>query len=708
MKKISLITFVVLYAAAIFAQSDNPMQYQRWNRFDINKISTEFNNTGMLCNGNEQSTSLARQPSFEYPSGSGLSWGTCVGVAVGAPIDQDSGAVGGWPDPAGDYSAFCDATMDEGPAAYWDEEHFFPYPQFVNGNGALMSDDPETWPAQFPSAYPVLNDPILFDPETGWPGFGPNGEKLADQESFSVVQAWGGTDQLTATGRTYPNFLKTQMIIRGMAWRGTLYEDFIVWVYVIRNIGDAPIRDMRAAIHADFSFIPQFYPGIGYDDDRHYYDPDLQLAYGTDDDGYEESPLGGVLNPNQIPYAGVVALRMPGGDHKVHAYDAFHFWMAATTPAGNGARSDWYFEYNVENLNDPQDSDGDGIDDDFDENGVPDAIEGGQGYYLGLGADGLQTLGSAPFTLNPGEADTLIFATVFGSSEKKIRTTAKRAIVLYENNWEVIDAPPAPIVEAKPDDRKVKLIWGTESERDPEFEGYKIYRSSDGGVTWGEQTFKDFEGGVHYVPLDQFDLEDGIKGYYKTIPQYAWFYLGDDKWDQLRFTVEQDTFRYFDVGDTVNVFIDNDVVNGITYRYYIAAYDSGNGITGPLENGYSNNPEEMNNTVSVVARAPAADKNLDDVRVVPNPYIVAELWEQGLNDHEIQFVNMPAKATIRIFNSAGELIKTIYHEAANALAPSIAKWNLMNEYNQLVSPGVYFYYIDSDIGRKTGKIFIVL
>ena len=708
MKKISLFLFVLSYAAALFAQSDNPMQYQRWNRFDINKVSTEFNNTGLLCNGNEQSSSLARQPSFEYPSGSGLSWGTGVGVVIGAPIDQDSAVVGGWPKPSDDYYAFCDATLDEGPAAFWDEEHFFPYPQFVNGNGALMSDDPETWPAQFPTTYPALNDPILFDSGTGWPGFGPNGEQLADQESFSVVEAWGGTDQLTATGRVYPNFLKTQMIIRGMAWQGTLYEDFIVWVYVIRNIGDAPIHDMRAAIHADFSFIPQFYSGIGYDDDRHYYDPDLQLAYGTDDDGYEESPLGGVLNQDQIAYAGVVALRMPGGDHKVHTYDAFHFWMAATTPAGNGARPDWYFKYNIENLNDPQDSDGDGIDDDFDENGVPDAIEGGQGYYLGLGADGLQTLGSAPFTLNPGEADTLIFATVFGSSEKKIKTSAKRAIVLYENDWEVIDAPPAPVVEAKPGNRKVKLIWGTESERDPQFEGYKIYRSSDGGVTWGEQTFKDFEGGVHYVPLQQYDLENDVKGYYRTIPQYAWFYLGDDKWDQLRFTVEADTFQYFDVGDTVNVFIDNDVVNGITYRYYVAAYDSGNGITGPLENGYNNNPGEMNNTVSVVARAPVSVENLDGVRVVPNPYIVAELWEQGLNDHEIQFVNMPAKATIRIFNSAGELIKTIYHEANNALAPSIAKWNLMNEFNQLVSPGVYFYYIDSDVGQKTGKMFIIL
>ncbi len=708
MKKTLLIILIFLFEN-LSAQMSNPMVNQRWNIFDVNKVRTQFNNTGELCDGNEQNFSLARPPAFEYPAGSGYSWGTCVGVVVGAPLDQDSGAVGGWPNPADEYVAFCDATMDEGPAAFWDEEHFFPYPEFVNGDKACMSTDSSTWPVSWPSVYPVLNDPVLRDSVTGWPGFGENGKQIADQESFSVVEAWGGTDQLTATGRVYPNFLKTQMIIHGMAWKGTLYENFIVWAYVIRNIGDAPIHDMRVAIHADFSFIPEFYPGIGYDADRHYYDPALQLAYGTDDDGYEESPFGGTIPPDQIPYAGVVALRMPGGDHKVATYDAFHFWMQATTPAGNGARPDWYFEYNVMNENDPQDSDDDGIDDDFDGDGIPDADNGGPNYYLGLGADGLQTLGSVPFTLNPGESDTLIFATVFGTSEKNLKENAKRALTLYRNNWEVVDAPSAPKVEAVPDNGKIKIVWSNNSERDPQFEGYKIYRSSDGGVTWGDESFNDFDGGTHYIPLKQFDLEDGITGYYKTIPRYAWYYLGDDDWSQQRVVVQPgDNYKLFSPGDTVNIFTDNNVINGLKYRYYVAAYDSGNGIIGPLENSFSNNPQEVNNTVEVVAHAPVATKNLDDVRVVPNPYKVAALWEQGQNEHAVQFVNMPSKATIKIFNSAGELIRTIYHDAGNSLAPSIAIWDLHNKYNQLVSSGVYFYYITSDVGVKTGKIFIVL
>ncbi len=263
-------------------------------------------------------------------------------------------------------------------------------------------------------------------------------------------------------------------------------------------------------------------------------------------------------------------------------------------------------------------------------------------------------------------------------------------------------------MEAYPGDRRVKLVWGTDSEKDPQFEGYKIYRSEDRGITWGSQTFKDFEGGIHYIPLAQFDKENGITGYYKSLPEFAWFYLGDDDWVDLRQEVTVDTFNYFKVGDSINVFIDNNVTNGIRYRYYIAAYDSGNGIVGPLENSYSNRPEDMNNTVELVPHSPLATSTLDEVRVVPNPYIVAEIWEQGIKDHQIQFVNLPERATIRIFNASGELLRTLEHNALGALAPSIAAWDLKNEFNQLAAPGVYFYHISSPLGEKTGKFIIVL
>ena len=67
MQQVLSFLFLIVFSGIALAQQ-NPMDYQRWNIFDVNKIRTTFNNTGMLCNGNEQSTALARPPAFEFPA----------------------------------------------------------------------------------------------------------------------------------------------------------------------------------------------------------------------------------------------------------------------------------------------------------------------------------------------------------------------------------------------------------------------------------------------------------------------------------------------------------------------------------------------------------------------------------------------------------------------------------------------------------------
>lgn len=693
---IANIIFSFMY---IYAQTD-PMLYQRWNIMDINRVRTQFNNTGLLCDGNQQNIPLAKPPAFEYPNGSGLSYGTSIGVVIGAPGNQDTGAVGG-DNP--EQLEYLDGTMDEGSAAFWDEEHFAPYPEIVGGSKAALSNDPTTWPQSWPTLVPGTNQPLIVGPE-GWPGIGESGSIIADQETYSVMYSWRGTD----VGNTNRRWLKTHMEMRGFAWTGELYQDFIIWMFVIRNIGSAPIVDMRAGIHSDFGYFPIFMPPNPWgDDDRHYYDPALQFAYGSDNDFYEPNPTGGSLGEGQIAWSGTLALRMPGPTKNVQTYDAFHFWMEATTPRGNGASKELYFRYNLSNQGDPHDSNNDGIDDDFNENGIPDAQEGGPGYYLGLGADGLQVLGSGPFTLNPGQSDTLIFATVFGMSKNQLYKNARNALVLFNSGFKPVKAPEPPKVEVIPGDGKNILYWSLNSEKDPEFEGYKIYRSADNGQTWGSQTFTDFEGGIHYVPLYQADKIDGIRGNYRTLPEFAWYYLGDDTDLPPIKVIDNDSLSLFKTGDTVRVFVDDNVVNGLNYRYYIAAYDTGNGITGPLENTPASKPQIGTNTVQAVPHAPVSYGSLSQVKVVPNPYIVANGWEQG-DERQIQFTHLPLTATIRILNSSGDLVKTIYHDQSNSIAPSIAKWDLKNENQQLVAPGLYFFHVESSEGNASGKFIIIL
>ncbi len=702
----ALLLIAGLAPAWFAAAQENPMVNQRWNIFDYNLVRTQFNNTGLLCDGNQQNMPLARPPAFEYPNGSGIQYGTSVGVVLGAPADQLPGAVGG--DNA-DQKPYLDGTMDEGSAAFWSEEHFAPYPFLGTVERTPMSDDVESWPDPWPDVLPGSGRPLAVGSE-GWPGFGPGGEKVAEVESFTAMYGWKGTDAQESGATENVHWLNTELTCRGLAWSGSLYEDFIVWVYTVENIGTDPIQDLRVGVHVDFGFFPEFFAAPFYDEDRHYYDPQLQLAYGWDDNSFEILPSGGTVGGEEIAWGGAIALRMPGGDHRVHTYDVFHFWQNATTPRGNGASQELYYLYNLVNDQDPQDSDGDGIDDDFDEDGVPDVENGGPGYWVASGADGVQVMGSEPFDLAPGEIDTLIFATVFGINKADLITNARRALNLYENGWQPLTPPPAPTLEAVVADRAVTLYWSDDAEEDEEFEGYKLYRSADNGVTWGDRSFNDFSGGVHYVPMARFDLDDGIKGNYRTLAEYAWFDLGDDTGLPAKQAVTAEMgLSSFPVGDSVYAFTDRDIMNGLKYRYYVAAYDSGNGVVGPLENTPATNPAEVNNTVEVVPHAAAAAtaSDLDEVRVVPNPYIVSNAWEQG-RSREIQFTRLPGRATVRIFNSAGELVRTLEHDAAGAKAESIRTWDLLNDDHQLVGPGVYFYHITSPVGETSGKFVIIL
>ena len=694
-----------LFLVDLIAQTD-PMIYQRWNTMDINRVKTKFNNTGQLCDGNEQNIPLARPPAFEYPTGSKTYYGTCVAFVIGAPGVQDTGAVGGSNPQNLEY---LDGAMDEGPAAFWDEEHYAPYGEVVGSDKAPLSTDPATWPTKgsnkgWSSLIPGTNQPLLLGSE-GWPGLGLNGERLADQETYSAMYAWKGTD----LGNDNRRWLKTHVEMRSLAWTGELYQDFIVWMFVVRNIGTAPIKQMRVGVHSDFSYLPIFQsPTISGDEDRHYYDQKLQFAYGTDDNGYEVKSDGTAIGQDQIAWSGTLALRMPGLTKKVGTYDAFHFWMEATTARGNGASKELYYRYNLSNQNDPRDSNKDGIDDDFNENGIPDDQEpDAPQYYLGLGADGLQVLGSTPFDLAPGQSDTLIFATVFGMTKPQLYKNAFNATTLYNSNWKVVKAPPAPKVEIVPGNGRNIIYWGIESEKEMKFEGYKIYRSADKGVTWGTETFKDFSGTTKYIPLAQFDKVDGIKGNYKTLPEFAWYNLGSETDLPALKVIDNDSLNFFKSGDSVRVFVDDQVINGLNYRYYIAAYDTGNGITGPLENTAASNPQIGTNTVEVVPHAPPAVSSLTKVKVVPNPYVVATGWEVG-KENQVQFTYLPETATIKIFNTAGELVKTIYHESKTALASSIAVWDLKNEDNQLVAAGLYFYYLESPLGTTQGKFIIII
>jgi len=104
--------------------------------------------------------------------------------------------------------------------------------------------------------------------------------------------------------------------------------------------------------------------------------------------------------------------------------------------------------------------------------------------------------------------------------------------------------------------------------------------------------------------------------------------------------------------------------------------------------------------------------DLDNIKVVPNPYLANALWEpknpysSGRGPRSIHFTHLPSKCTIRIFTVNGELVKEIEHE--NNLSDGTAEWNLLTKDNLSASYGVYIYHVDAPgVGTKAGKFAII-
>ncbi|PIU51279.1 hypothetical protein COY52_05380 [Candidatus Desantisbacteria bacterium CG_4_10_14_0_8_um_filter_48_22] len=95
-----------------------------------------------------------------------------------------------------------------------------------------------------------------------------------------------------------------------------------------------------------------------------------------------------------------------------------------------------------------------------------------------------------------------------------------------------------------------------------------------------------------------------------------------------------------------------------------------------------------------------AAQNLSNVIVYPNPYEFARA-----RDGTLKFINLPTQATIKIYNIAGELVRTIPKDDA----VNRATWDGKNEFGEKVATGIYVYVISSpqDTQKRIGKIAVI-
>jgi hypothetical protein len=177
-------------------------------------------------------------------------------------------------------------------------------------------------------------------------------------------------------------------------------------------------------------------------------------------------------------------------------------------------------------------------------------------------------------------------------------------------------------------------------------------------------------------------------------------------WEKIaEFTVGDE--QYFNPASSLYIFTDDRVALGYGYYYAVTSFDTGHdswAVNGdpvqPLESSlYCNRQGPFRATLR------PTDGNVDQVTVVPNPfYRTARPTATGDPVKEIQFQNLPARCTLRIFTVRGDLVKTIRKDSQKG----DIIWNQISDFGQYVKSGMYFYYVESENGDvQRGKFAIV-
>ena len=222
----------------------------------------------------------------------------------------------------------------------------------------------------------------------------------------------------------------------------------------------------------------------------------------------------------------------------------------------------------------------------------------------GVIGDFAPVFGSGPFRLEHGATERISCAMMGAYEDVASLNTGsppfslieKKRIVqqIYESDYRFAKAPEMPTLHAAALDGKVVLTWDNNAEkftREPllggenDFEGYKLYKATDRFFADAQRVRDGFGNPSGKVPIYQCDLKNDFFGFtdYGLI-QGESFFLGNNTGIQ-------------------HYYVDEDVQNGRTYYYYLAAYDHGikgiNANIAPAENVASIIVDEDENIISI-------------------------------------------------------------------------------------------------------------
>lgn len=268
-------------------------QFKKKGIMDGNLVRTMYFNQGEVGRWPDQ-------PSGEWPKGTGHSYLDGVSVLVGAEVVAANG------DTLHPIEAGYREWMDQDPVTgeLWGWE---PIPGYANPGSEIpsLSNNPDSWPQAWPDA-------LLLTPAWNnfWFGYFGRGVLNADLETFFAMDDSRDQEWTRPPFNFYPisadhdrGGLGLRVEVRAFQWSHVLAEDNIFWHYDIVNLADETYDN------AVFGFYTDVGAGGTWDssDDNAFYDKQLDLAYGYDDNG-----LGSPGNWSPVGYMGYAFLESPG------------------------------------------------------------------------------------------------------------------------------------------------------------------------------------------------------------------------------------------------------------------------------------------------------------------------------------------------------------------------------------------------------------
>ncbi len=256
-------------------------------------------------------------------------------------------------------------------------------------------------------------------------------------------------------------------------------------------------------------------------------------------------------------------------------------------------------------------------------------------------------------------------------------------------------------------DNRVALYWDRSSEEslDPvtgrrDFEGYRVYRSNPGDDRSGNIL-------AQASLIAQYDRTGNRVGFNTGFNEIA---LSQPR------TFDNDPNEYW-----YRLEID-DLLAGWQYLFTITAFDEGD-----LDAGLpSFESSRTANATRVFPGTPADETGTRRVGVYPNPYRVNAAWDGDTNrTRRLNFYNVPPRAEIRIYTLAGEVVKTLEHDASTysgdirwydsfsadnrTLSGGEHSWDLLSDNGLSLSTGLYLYTVkDLDTDEvQSGKFVII-